>query len=152
MENFLNLEGVLNTSARNIVLYIAIIIALRFLGRKGLAQISLADIVLLLVITRAVYNDLGVEAGLGMIFSLSILNYIIDYLTHRSRFFQKLVEGDPAVIIENGKVNEKEINRQRMNMNDVMKCIRQKGFDKVEQVKLGIIETDGSVSVIPITR
>lgn len=150
MENFMNLEGVLDTSARNIVLYIAIIIALRFLGRKGLAQISLADIVLLLVITRAVYNDLGVEAGLGMIFSLSILNYIIDYLTYRSKLFQKIIEGNPAVIIENGKVNQQEIKKQRMNMDDVMKCIRQKGYEKVEDVKLGIIETDGNVSVIPI--
>jgi uncharacterized membrane protein YcaP (DUF421 family) len=75
------MDGIIDTTVRSVLLYMLIIIVLRLTGKKGLTQSTLTDFVLILVITKAAYNDSGLEAGIGMIIALSPVNYLFEYLT-----------------------------------------------------------------------
>jgi uncharacterized membrane protein YcaP (DUF421 family) len=143
------LDSILDTTTRSIILYFLIIVVLRLLGKKGLAQLSLTDFVLVLLITKSVYNDQGLFSGVSMVIALTVINYGMDYIIYKSKKARKIIVGEPVILIDNGKLKQEALKSEKVTIDELIEFVRQNGLMKIEDVKWAIMETDGSVSVIP---
>jgi uncharacterized membrane protein YcaP (DUF421 family) len=138
---------------RGLIVYVFIFVILRISGKKQIGQMSPFDLVLLLIISNAVQNamnagDNSVTAGLILAGSLVLFNLGIEYLSYRSRGFERIVEGEAKVLIHNGKVNEKTMREEKITKNELDEALRKQGVAEVKEVRFAILESDGQISVI----
>jgi uncharacterized membrane protein YcaP (DUF421 family) len=136
------------------LVYFFLISAIILFGKKELSQLSIVDLVFILLISNAVQNAMvngdwhsfvmGVLASL----TLFILNYAMKIVQYRSPAFRKLLGGMPTVLIENGKKLVKNLAKEEITDEEIMAAIREHGVEKAEDVKLAVLETDGNISII----
>jgi len=80
--------------------------------------------------------------------SLFVVDYLFKFIMYRFPKFNKLIQGEPLMLIYNGKINIKNITKAKISMEEIMEVIREHGISKVEQVDLAILEVDGNISVM----
>ena len=136
-----------------LVIYLFIIIAIRLFGKKELAQLSMVDMVFILLISNAVQNamvgpDATLSGGLVAASTLFVMNYIFKNLQYRFPKFGKVVEGDAIMLIYNGKIIDKHLKKAQITHNELLEAIREHGVPTVKEVDLAILEVDGNISVL----
>ena len=137
----------------SIAVYVFIIIAIRFFGKKELSQLSVFDLVFILLISNAVQNAmvLGNETlygGLAAALSLFIVNYILKRLQLRFPKFGKLVQGDAIMLVYHGKIIPSHLRMAGISEEEVTQAIREHGVASVSEVDLAVFEVDGNISVL----
>ena len=137
----------------SIAVYIFIIVAIRFFGKKELSQLSVFDLVFILLISNAVQNAmvLGNETlygGLAAAMSLFIVNYILKRLQLRFPKFGKLVQGDAIMLVYHGKIIPSHLRMAGISEEEVIQAIREHGVASVSEVDLAVFEVDGNISVL----
>jgi uncharacterized membrane protein YcaP (DUF421 family) len=135
------------------VVYVFIIIAIRIFGKKELAQLSVLDLVFILLISNAVQNAMvgsntSLSGGLIAAGTLFLLNFIFKYLLYRSKKITSLMEGEPVILVSEGKVNDKNLRRLRITTNELLEAIREHGVKGIHEVNLAILEVDGNISIL----
>lgn len=135
------------------VIYLFIVVAIRLFGKKELAQLSVVDLVFILLISNAVQNamvgpDSTLSGGLVAASTLFIVNYILKYLQYRFPKFNKVIEGDATMLIYKGKMIESHMKKAQITSDELMEAVREHGVATVEEVDLAILEVDGSISVL----
>lgn len=133
---------------RAVALYFIIMISLRLLGKKDMGQLALQDFVLILLISKSLYNDAGLGPGIAMVLTLAVVNYIMDRLIFKSKKLRKIIVGEPVVLIEKGKVLSQALNCEKLSMDELIAGLRKQGYEKISDVKWAILETGGEISVI----
>lgn len=101
-------------------------------------------------IAAALATDIDTETGLHF-FGLVLFGgftFLMSYLTLKSRWAKKLLEGDPVIVIQNGKILENNLRKSRFNVDQIMQLLREKDVFDVSQVQYAILENDGSLSVM----
>ncbi len=101
-------------------------------------------------IAAALATDIDTETGLHF-FGLVLfggLTFLMSYLTLKSRWAKKLLEGDPVIVIKDGKILENNLRKSRFNVDQIMHLLREKDVFDVSQVQFAILENDGSLSVM----
>ena len=93
-------------------------------------------------------SDSSLEGGLIAASFLFILNFIFRRLNFKFKFFRKILEGEPIVLIYEGKLMDKNISKQQITHEEIMSAIREHGLKTPEDVNLGMLEIDGSISII----
>ncbi|MBU3180498.1 DUF421 domain-containing protein [Clostridium psychrophilum] len=136
-----------------ISIYIFIVVAIRLFGKNELAQLSVIDLVFILLISNAVQNAMvGTNSTLGgglvAATSLFVVDYLFKFVMYRFPKFNKLIQGEPLMLIYNGKINIKNITKAKISMEEIMEVIREHGVAKIDQVNLAILEVDGNISVM----
>lgn len=136
-----------------LVIYLFIVVAIRLFGKKELAQLSVVDMVFILLISNAVQNamvgpDSTLSGGLVAASTLFIMNYIFKYLQYKFPKFGKVVEEDAIMLVYKGKVIEKHLEKARITQDELMEAIREHGVPTVKEVDLAILEVDGNISVL----
>ena len=129
-------------------------VGLRITGKRQIGQLSPFDLVLLLVLSNAVQNsmnggDNSLVGGLVSATTLVTLNGAIAMLTFRNKRLERLVEGQPEVLIHNGRLYERAMARAQLTHHELNAALRQAGVSTVEDVQSAILENNGSISVIP---
>lgn len=142
---------------RAVVVYAFMLLILRLTGKRQIGQLAPFDLVLLLVISNAVQNsmnagDNSVTAGIILVLSLVAIHWVVGEITFRSKKQALVIEGSPQILVHNGIPNEKTLARERLTHHDLMAAIRQAGLGSLEEVHIAILETNGSISVIPKQR
>jgi uncharacterized membrane protein YcaP (DUF421 family) len=138
----------IDAAFRAVALYFIIIVSLRLLGKKDMSQLALQDFVLILLISKSLYNDAGLGPGIAMVLTLSLINYIMDWILYKSKKARKIIVGEPVVLIENGTVLPKALTCEKLTMDELIAGLRKQGYDKIQDVKWAILETGGEISVI----
>jgi uncharacterized membrane protein YcaP (DUF421 family) len=138
---------------RAVVVYAFLFILLRITGKRQVGQLAPFDLVLLLVLSNAVQNsmnggDNSLTGGLILAVALVALNYLVAYVTHRSKKLELLVAGRPEVLIHNGRVFEQVMARVGLTHHELMAAVRQGGCASADDVHLAVIENNGSISVV----
>ncbi len=138
---------------RGFVLYIFVFLLVRLMGKKQLAKFTPFDLVLLLVISGPILNtiegsDHSIPATLISVGTLVLLNIILNQLRYHFNWFEKLLLGQPKVLILNGKIHKKVMRKERITETDIYEALREHEIMKMEDVKCAILETDGKISVI----
>jgi len=137
---------------RSVIVYVFLIVLLRITGKRQIGQLAPFDLVLLLVLSNAVQNSMngGDNSVIGGIISattLIMLNFGVGYLTYRSKKMEALLEGQPEVLIHNGKLFEKAMARAQLTHHELNAALRQAGCTCVAEVHFAVLENNGTVTV-----
>jgi uncharacterized membrane protein YcaP (DUF421 family) len=137
----------------SVVVYIFIILMIRLFGKKELAQLSVFDLVFILLISNAVQNamvlgDNSLVGGLIAAGALFLLNAIFKSLIFRYPKFSKVIQGDVIMLVHHGKILEENLRKARMSADELKEAIREHGVKDVSKVDLAYLEVDGNISVL----
>ena len=137
----------------SIAVYIFIILAIRLFGKKELSQLSVFDLVFILLISNAVQNAmvLGNETLLGGIaaaLALFSVNFLLKKLQLKYPKFGKLVQGDAIMLVYHGKIIPSHLRLAGISEDEVMQAIREHGVASISEVDLAVVEVDGNISVL----
>jgi uncharacterized membrane protein YcaP (DUF421 family) len=138
---------------RAAVAYVFIIFMLRIIGRRELSSLGASDLVLLVVMGDLVQNgvtqsDQSVTGIFLAISTFALLTVAMSALTSKSRRAQTLIEGQPLILVENGKPIEKNMRSERMNLFDIAEEARGQGIETIDEIKWCLLETSGTMSFI----
>ncbi len=138
---------------RAAVAYLFITFMLRIIGRRELSTLAPSDLVLLVVMGDLVQNgvtqsDQSVTGVFLAISTFAILTVAMSTLTFKSRRAQTIIQGEPLILIENGKPVTKNLRSERLNLDDVTEEARGQGIESVNEIKWCVLETSGSMSFI----
>jgi uncharacterized membrane protein YcaP (DUF421 family) len=137
----------------SVAVYVFIIIAIRLFGKKELSQLSVIDLVFILLISNSVQNamvgsNVSLSGGLTAAGALFITNYIFKQFLYRFPKFSKIIQGDAIMLVYNGKLDHKNLEKARITEDELLEAIREHGVPSVEDVNLAILEIDGNISVL----
>jgi len=129
------------------------VIAIRLFGKNQLSQLNAGDVVLLLLISNAVQNamvgpDTSLQGGLIAALVLFVANFILKRLMFSSRSFESFMEDEPVILIKDGVINHIALNRVKITQDELEEAIREHGVEKIENVKISVLEVDGNISVV----
>ena len=141
-------------AAKTAVIYLFLIVGLRWLGKRELGQMSLYDFVMVVILGNAVQNSmLGTDTTLGggLVAALVLLamNRGFNQLIRGSRRFEHLLVGDPVLIVHDGKVLADRLKSNGITREQLAAALREHGYEKPEDVHLAVLEVDGTISVVP---
>jgi uncharacterized membrane protein YcaP (DUF421 family) len=136
------------------IVYLFLVIAIRISGKREVGQMSVLELVVILIISDAVQNSMvgdntSVWGGLIAVATLLILDFGARTLLLRSPRFRKVIEGEPRLLIRDGQLLERALREEGIDVDEVEVAVRAHGLERVDQVALAVLETNGSISVIP---
>ena len=145
---------VLDIAFRSGMIYIIILVGLRLLGKNHLSSMSIPDLVLLLLLSNAVQNamlgsDSSLLGGIIAAGTLLILYYIFSTLMYRSKSADLLLQGAPAMLVHDGVLLQENLRHEKISLEELDRSLREHGIDNIADVKVAILESDGTLSVIP---
>jgi len=142
----------LEVAGGSAALYVLIIVCLRLIGKKGLAEISLGDLVLIILIGEALGSIIPQEnafiSAVVCIISLTIMNYLILNVAYRSKLIRDFLEGSPVIIVKNGRILHKKMNEEKLTNEDLDEALREKGIKDIKKVETAVLETDGDINIV----
>jgi uncharacterized membrane protein YcaP (DUF421 family) len=140
--------------ARTLIVYLALLLAIRLAGKREIGQITTFDLVVILLVANAVQNAMvGPDTSLtGGLISAGVLiggNYAIARVREHLPWLNRAVEGSPSLLINNGEFVMDHLRREGLEPDEVMMAMREHGIEKLEDVKMAVLEVDGSISIVP---
>lgn len=147
MENFTDI--LLRVS----VVYLFMVAAIRLFGKKELSQLSVTDLVFILLISNAVQNamlgpDTSLVGGVLAALCLFVLNYLLKLLMYRSKKVKSLIEGEPVMLVYKGNLIEDNMAKEKITRDELEAVVREHGVSTIDNVALAILEIDGNISVL----
>ena len=142
---------------RGVIVYVFLLLILRVTGKRQTGQLAPFDLVLLLVLSNAVQNAMTLGSGIlfvGIVSggTLLLLDRLLGFVLVRRPFLERYLTGGPVVIIQNGELQRDHMRREGLSVEEIMGAVRGYGLATLADVKLGVLETDGSISVVAIDR
>ena len=144
-----------NIILRTVVIYMMVLIGLRLTGKREIGQITVFDLVLLLLIANAVQNamvgpDTSLLGGIIAAGVLLVLNSGVAWLRLRSTRLRRLIEGSPTLLILHGEIIESHLRREGLDEETLETALREHGVADLSDVEMAVLEIDGSISVVPV--
>ncbi len=143
---------ILEKLARPIIVYLVLVILLRVFGKRELAQLNPFDLVVLLSLSNTVQNamigdDNSVSGGLIGAFGLLAINWLVARVLFRSARMTRLLEGRPSVLIKDGRILEKELERESLTREELLSVVHKQGFEDIHKVRTCHLEPNGTFYV-----
>lgn len=140
-------------AGKSITIYVFIIVAIRLFGKKELAQLSVIDLVFILLISNSVQNamvgnDTTVSGGMAAALGLFICNTVFKYFLKGSKKFNKIIQGEKIVIVVGGKIIPEGLKQSMMTEEEVEMAVREHGVSNIREADLVILEVDGNITVL----
>lgn len=139
---------------RALVIYLALLFGLRLFGKREVGQFTIFDLVLVLLVANAVQPaitgpDSSLTGGLVIMATLFAVNVAVAYLRIHSPWLRRLTEGRPTVIARDGRWLPEALRQEGLEEEDCDMALREHGLSHVSEVALAVLETDGTISVVP---
>ena len=143
--------------ARTVILYMLIMLGLRLMGKRQIGELEPSELVLTMMLSDLAtvpMQDFGIPllAGVIPILTLLSLSMLMSQLSLRSLRFRALVCGTPAILIQNGQVQQAAMQKNRYTLDELLEELRGQGISSIEDVKYAVLENSGQLSVLPWTR
>jgi uncharacterized membrane protein YcaP (DUF421 family) len=144
----------MDLALRAIVLFTFVFVITRVVGRRELSSLEPFDLILLIVLGDAIQqgltqDDYSVTGALIVVSTIAILQVLISFAGFRFRRLRPLLEGEPVVIVQDGRLIERNLKRERVTPEEVAAEARQQQIASLEDVQWAVLETNGSISFIP---
>lgn len=138
---------------RAVIVYVVILVLVRLSGKRTVGQFTPFDMILLVLLGTAVQNsligeDVSLLGGLILAATLIGLNYLVGFVTSRSKRADRLIEGVPVVLARDGKLFERVLKKELVSAADFDEAMRQSGCGELDKVKLALLETNGQITII----
>ncbi len=150
----LNFAELLDVTIRAISSLITLFLITKMLGKKQVSQLSLFDYVIGISIGNfAAEMTINLESneinGIWAVVLFGLFAYLVSYLTMKSMTMRRFFMGTPTVIIQNGKILEKNLRKVKFDINDMLEEIRSNGYFDLSQVEYALMEANGKLSILP---
>lgn len=142
---------------RSVLMYFLIILVLRFSGKRGVRQLSIFEIAIILSLGSAAgdamfYEEVPIIHAVIVFAVIMALYRLTTYLMMKSDAFETVLEGRPIYIVKNGLLIVEDIKQEKYSYDEFFAEMRQKKIEHLGQVKMALLETDGCLSVIPYSK
>jgi uncharacterized membrane protein YcaP (DUF421 family) len=133
--------------------YLILLLAVRLIGRRAVSMMAPFDLVLLflfggITINAIVGEDHSLAGAVSAVFTIGLMHVGVSWAKNRFRSIARIVDGTPVVIYSRGKWHDGRMRSLRLNKQDVMAAARQRGLERLEQVRFAIAERDGKVAIV----
>jgi len=147
------MEGYVIIALKSIAVYVFIVAAIRVFGKKEFAQLSVVDVVFILLISNSVQtamvgDDTSLSGGLVAALALFAMNYVFKRLSLGSESISKVIDGEPILLIYNGQVRPNALKEASISLEQLKAVVREHGVEEISDVNLAIFEVDGNISVL----
>lgn len=144
----------LNIFVRTLFFYFFIFIIYRMMGKREVGQLGIIDLIVSILIAELAIISIenlsnNLFYSIVPILTLTFLQMVLAYFSLNKPKFRIFLDGNPSLIIKNGKVNFKEMTKQKYNLDDLLVQLREKGYKSIEEIEYAILENNGSLSVFP---
>lgn len=137
----------------SIAVYLFIIVAIRLFGKKELSQLSVIDLVFILLISNSVQNAMvgsntSLRGGLMAASALFVVNFLMKQAIYRFPWLSKIIQGEAIMLVYKGKMKIDNMHHTRITHEELMEAIREHGVDSISDVDLAVLEVDGNISIL----
>lgn len=145
----------MDTIIRAAAIYAFLFIVFRISGKRSLSDITTFDFVLLLIIAETtqqalIGDDFSIVTAVVLISTLFLIEIGLTILKQRSPRLDNFLEGEPVVLVENGRPLQERMDLERVDLDDILEAARRwRGLERVDQIKFAVLERDGNITVIP---
>jgi uncharacterized membrane protein YcaP (DUF421 family) len=144
----------MDLALRAIFLFSFVYLLTRIMGRRELSSLEPFDLILLVVIGDAIQqgltqDDYSVTGAMIVVGTFAVLQVFVSFLSYRFPRLRPVLDGEPIVIVQDGKPIERNMKRERITLEEVMVEARQQQIASIDDVAWAVLETSGKVSVIP---
>lgn len=141
-------------AGKTTIIYFFLVGGLRLLGKRELGQMTIYDLVLMIVLANAVQNamvgdDNTLFGGIVSATTLILLDTVLDQVIARSRRAERLLVGSPVLLLNDGKLMTDVMAREGITYEQMSAALREHGMDTPEEARIGILEVDGTISIVP---
>jgi len=140
---------------RGSAMYWFLFLVFRFLLRRDVGSIGVADVLLVVLVADASQNAMtggytSVAEGVILVSTLVAWNYALDWLSFRVRAIERFVEPPPLKLIHRGRISRKHLRAEMVTMSELWAHLREAGVESLQEVKSACLESDGKLSVIKV--
>jgi uncharacterized membrane protein YcaP (DUF421 family) len=139
--------------ARGSLMYVGLVLAMRFLLRRDAGSMSMADLLFIVLIADASQNAMAGEYtsltdGVVLVATLIAWNIALDWLAYHSKFFRSLIEAPSLPLIKDGRWIRRNLKKEWITTDEVKAKLRENGVDDIANVRLACLESNGELSVV----
>ena len=138
---------------RAVIIYVVVFAFTRVLGRRELSTLQPFDLILLVIIgdliqSGVTQNDLSVTGVLLVLCTIGTLQVLFSYLGFRFRRIRPVLQGEPIVLVENGRLIARNMRRERLTPDDLAEKARLSEIGSIDEIRWAVLETNGDISFI----
>lgn len=143
---------------RGAAIYIIILVIVRLSGKRTLAEVTVFDLVLILIIAETTQqamlgDDFSIVNAALLILTLIIIDIALSYLKEYWPAAGKVIDGTPTLLLSHGKEDQKALKKARVDKEEILAAARfQMGLERFDQIKYAVLESDGDISIIPYEK
>jgi uncharacterized membrane protein YcaP (DUF421 family) len=143
----------MDLALRSVVIFFFIYLVMRIIGRRELSSLEPFDLILLVVLGDSVQqavtqDDYSVTGAFIVVATIALLQVFVSYLNFRVPRLRLLIDGEPVVIVQDGKVIEGNARRERLTLDDIAEAARLQQIASLEDVQWAVLETSGELTFI----
>ena len=138
---------------RTLILYLLVILSMRIMGKRQIGELQPSELVVAIMISDLAAVpmqtiDIPLLAGIVPVLTLLVAEVTMSFISLKSKKARKYITGEPSIIIYRGHINEKELEKARFTLNDLMEELRLSGYPDVSKIDMAILETNGEISML----
>ena len=139
---------------RSVVVYILVLFVFRLMGKRQIGQMQPFEFVLTLILADLATipmaeNAVPVLHGIVPLLTLVVLHFFLTFITRNSDFLNKVISGKPVIVINPDGIDYNALKELNISLDDLFEAIRSCNFFSIDEVQYAIVETNGTVSVLP---
>jgi uncharacterized membrane protein YcaP (DUF421 family) len=143
----------MDIALRSAVIFVFIYVLMRIVGRRELSSLEPFDLILLVVLGDSVQqavtqDDYSVTGAVIVVATIALLQVSVSYLNFKVPRLRPILDGEPIVIVQDGKVIEGNARRERLTLDDIAEAARMQSIASLEDVQWAVLETSGEMSFI----
>jgi uncharacterized membrane protein YcaP (DUF421 family) len=138
---------------RAIVIFGFVLLLTRIIGKRELGSLQPFDLILLIVLGDALQqgltqDDYSLTGAILVVGTIAVLQVCVSWLSYRFPRTRPILEGEPLVIVQDGKVIERNLKRERLTVDEITEAARKQQIAHLAEVRFAVLETDGEISFI----
>src|SRR3954466_6255021 len=145
--------SILEKIVRPVIVYVFLIVGLRLAGKREMAQLNPFDLVVLLTLSNTVQNaiigeDNSVTGGILGAATLLVVNYLVVRFLYNHEKLDRLIEGEPDVLIENGVIQVDRLKKEFVTLTELEAAAHKQGFESLDAIERAVLDPGGTVSFV----
>lgn len=153
LELFVIDTPVIEIFIRGTLMYLGVFLILRVILKREVGSVGIPDLLMVTFIADAAQNGMAgeyrtISSGLILVFTLVFWNFVLDWLSSRFQWFEKITCASPVCLVRHGRIQVKNMRSVSISRTELMALLRKEGVDKLSELKMVYLEGDGEISVI----
>ena len=147
----------ITTLIRTIIIYFVLILTIRLMGKRQIGELQLSELIITFLLSEIASvpitdRSASISDAIIPITYLLLIELAVSYLLMKNNFLRKLFVGTPSVLILRGKLIQRELKKNRIEIEELLAAMRQNGCISINEVRYAILEENGIISIIPMQK